>query len=512
MITSDLLAALGQPGADPSTWAALVDRHGARLWAVCQAAVGKDLAEDAFQEGLIAIRQSAGRFRPGADAESSALAWMVTVVHCRALNLQRREMRKAKREGRAMPNETPAPATSSEDDQAQVARQAMRALEQLPERHQQVIRLRLLGGLDAAQTAAALGCPAEQVRVRLHRALDVLRRRCAPLLGAALPSVPALEDAIHHAAIPPATLPVALRAKAMAAFTAPKIAAAGGSLGSTLVLSAAACGAIAAALCVAMLTRSPAHAPGTGTPASAVTSSATPAIGAGRSAELAAVDPAAADQAADAAWRATIDQQLDRRITVDFHDSAFPEVVQFLQAVSGTTMVIDPTAAAKKPLPVTLKTHDLKIRNILDIALLYRGLSAVIRDRSLVICAAGTTAAGMPGMPADEVTAPVGNQTVVPWRKAIDDQLDQHVTIDFAETGVSDEVAFLQAITKLNLVLAPGITDDNTPPVTIKADNTKLHTVFDAMMQQSGLTYELRDGAILINKSESVPASLNAHG
>ena len=101
MTSADLLAALSGTAAGPAHWAELVECHGGRLWAVCRAAAGAGLGDDAFQEGLIAIRHGAGRFRPGTDPEASAVAWMGTVVHRRAINLVRRESRRGTRMSRS---------------------------------------------------------------------------------------------------------------------------------------------------------------------------------------------------------------------------------------------------------------------------------------------------------------------------------------------------------------------------------------------------------------------------
>jgi len=96
---------------------------------------------------------------------------------------------------------------------------AMRALETLPERHRMVIRLRLLAGLEGAETASVLGCPVEQVRVRLHRALELLRSRLSTANAALLP-VTALEETLRTATTPPVALSSSAHHCALNAFTA----------------------------------------------------------------------------------------------------------------------------------------------------------------------------------------------------------------------------------------------------------------------------------------------------
>jgi RNA polymerase sigma factor (sigma-70 family) len=128
MTSAEILTLLARSQASPEHWAELVRRYGTRLWAVCHAAAGANLADDAFQNGLITIRRRAARFRPGADAESSALGWMVTVVHNAAIDLVRQERRRSRREGHLMPYE-PRAAAPTEPDQEAATAQAMAALE-----------------------------------------------------------------------------------------------------------------------------------------------------------------------------------------------------------------------------------------------------------------------------------------------------------------------------------------------------------------------------------------------
>jgi RNA polymerase sigma-70 factor (ECF subfamily) len=67
---------------------------------------------------------------------------------------------------------------------AEQARMVQRLLGRLPERHRDVLRLRLIEGLSAAETAAVLGSTPGSVRVTQHRALSSLRRYLAERQGA----------------------------------------------------------------------------------------------------------------------------------------------------------------------------------------------------------------------------------------------------------------------------------------------------------------------------------------
>ncbi|WP_181784601.1 sigma-70 family RNA polymerase sigma factor [Pseudonocardia pini] len=63
--------------------------------------------------------------------------------------------------------------------QAEQAAMVQRLLGRLPERHRDVLRLRLIEGRSAIETAALLGSTPGSVRVTQHRALTALRRYLA---------------------------------------------------------------------------------------------------------------------------------------------------------------------------------------------------------------------------------------------------------------------------------------------------------------------------------------------
>jgi general secretion pathway protein D len=90
------------------------------------------------------------------------------------------------------------------------------------------------------------------------------------------------------------------------------------------------------------------------------------------------------------------------------------------------------------------------------------------------------------------------------WRKEINNQLEQEVTLDFQDHDLVDVVDFLQRITKVNIVLDPKVVAAAPPPVTLRVEAMKLRYVIEFIMKLTGLNYTLRDEALYITNAEGL--------
>ena len=138
-------------------------------------------AEDVTSETFEAVCRNLGSYRAGTDFE----AWLFTIAHRRVADHFRRRYRRqevaldeavAGGEGRARPGAVPVVAGPEEallaaERRAEVAG----AFRQLRPDQQEVLALRVLGGLSAAQVGEVLGKSEGAVRVAQHRALQSLR-------------------------------------------------------------------------------------------------------------------------------------------------------------------------------------------------------------------------------------------------------------------------------------------------------------------------------------------------
>ena len=149
-------------------------------------------AEDVTSETFEAVCRNLGSYRAGTDFE----AWLFTIAHRRVADHFRRRFRRREVEldevvhpayqgGRhALPG--PLPAVDGPEEAVLAAEQRAEvagAFRRLRADQQEVLALRVLGGLSAAQVGEVLGKSEGAVRVAQHRALHSLRETMGVTAG-----------------------------------------------------------------------------------------------------------------------------------------------------------------------------------------------------------------------------------------------------------------------------------------------------------------------------------------
>jgi len=129
------------------------------------------LAEDAVQEAFLTVWRSAEGYRRD---RAKPGAWILTLVHRRAVDLVRREDR---RRGEPLdePPETPGASVEEEADLRGRRAAVQAALEQLPGEQRQALELAYYGGFTQSELAERLGVPLGTVKSRMFAGLARLR-------------------------------------------------------------------------------------------------------------------------------------------------------------------------------------------------------------------------------------------------------------------------------------------------------------------------------------------------
>jgi len=144
-----------------------LDAHREDVWRFLVAAVGRDAADDCFQETFMA----AMRAYPKTRIENPR-AWVLTIAHRKALDHHRARGRRAVPVG-AVPD-VPAPPDREPTDVAVWERVA-----DLPPKQRAALLLRFAADLSHREVAAAMGTSEEAARRSAHEGLKRLREELA---------------------------------------------------------------------------------------------------------------------------------------------------------------------------------------------------------------------------------------------------------------------------------------------------------------------------------------------
>jgi RNA polymerase sigma factor (sigma-70 family) len=144
----------------------LIDEHAAEVLAVLRGAVGREGAEDAFQETFLA----ALRAYPKLHDTGNLRGWLLTIAHRKAIDHHRANGR------RPLPVAEVAEAAVEDPPPDDGVWTAVGAL---PPKQRAAVTLRYGSDLPHAEIAAALGCSPEAARRSLHEGLKRLRKELA---------------------------------------------------------------------------------------------------------------------------------------------------------------------------------------------------------------------------------------------------------------------------------------------------------------------------------------------
>jgi RNA polymerase sigma-70 factor, ECF subfamily len=158
---------------DDSALAALYDRYGRSAYGLALRIVrDASLAEDAVQEGFLAVWRGAARFDA---ARAKASTWLLSLVHHKAVDLVRRE------EARPAHPAAELPETVAADDVPRTVLEGLErrridvALDRLSPPQREVLSLAYFEGLSQSELSDRLGEPLGTIKSRTHAALARLR-------------------------------------------------------------------------------------------------------------------------------------------------------------------------------------------------------------------------------------------------------------------------------------------------------------------------------------------------
>ena len=152
----------------PVPFQRLLDAERDVVWRFLVAAVGRDAADDCFQETFLAALRAWPQM---ATALENPRAWLLTIAHRKTVDHHRARARRPVPVG-AVPD-GPAPA---EAPGLRLEGDAWERVRGLPPKQRAAVLLRVAGDLSHTEVAEALGCSEEAARRSAHEGLKRLRK------------------------------------------------------------------------------------------------------------------------------------------------------------------------------------------------------------------------------------------------------------------------------------------------------------------------------------------------
>jgi RNA polymerase sigma factor (sigma-70 family) len=146
----------------PFQW--FLDQHRDDVYRFLVAAVGRQEADDCFQETFL----SAMRAYPRLRANSNMRAWVLTIAHRKALDSHRARGR------RPLPVAEP-PEVAAANGAAEPDAELWSEVRKLPGKQRTAVALRYAGDLGHEEIGRVLGCSEEAARRNVHEGLKKLR-------------------------------------------------------------------------------------------------------------------------------------------------------------------------------------------------------------------------------------------------------------------------------------------------------------------------------------------------
>jgi RNA polymerase sigma-70 factor (ECF subfamily) len=165
---------------DEGAFETLVARHGQAIKGYALRMLGRaEEAEEVYAETFTRVATRAGRW----EQRGTVRGWLFTIAHriCVDVKRRRRVRHLAHPDVLVLSRERHlAPSPEAIAELGEQARHLEHALQQLSDDHRQVVLLRCVHGLSAAETGTALGLDEQAV----HNQLSYARRRLRSLLSA----------------------------------------------------------------------------------------------------------------------------------------------------------------------------------------------------------------------------------------------------------------------------------------------------------------------------------------
>jgi type II secretory pathway component GspD/PulD (secretin)/Flp pilus assembly protein TadD len=101
-------------------------------------------------------------------------------------------------------------------------------------------------------------------------------------------------------------------------------------------------------------------------------------------------------------------------------------------------------------------------------------------------------------------------RTEEPWKQEIRKKLSRRVTFEFNDTPLEDAIAFLNQLTRVNIILDPKAVAEgaNKAPITLRVTDMEMETALRWILRLAELEYDLRNQAVFVTKKANLTGNV----
>ncbi|MFH1021968.1 MAG: M56 family metallopeptidase [Planctomycetota bacterium] len=201
------------------------------------------------------------------------------------------------------------------------------------------------------------------------------------------------------------------------------------------------------------------------------------------------------------AWEKEIRAKLQEKISFQFDNQTFGNVVDFFRDVRKLPILVDPRAVAEVNQTITLSGMNMSIELALKWLMKLTNLDYVLKDGVIFI---GDFKGGELARAAeDEAKAAAEQAKNRPadgweWEKEIRAKLQKKITFQFDKQRFEDAVDFLRDVTKLPILVDPNAVAKVNPTITLSGTDMSVELALNRLMKVTNLDYVLKDGVVYI--------------
>jgi len=201
-------------------------------------------------------------------------------------------------------------------------------------------------------------------------------------------------------------------------------------------------------------------------------------------------------------WPEAFAERLKQPVSFDFIDTPLDDVIAFLRNSSQVSFVVDTRGTEwRSDRVVTLQLERVRFLDALEWTLRLQGYGYAVTDGAIFITTRERLALWE--------KAPTAAYDAKKW-KPVEAAMNKPISFDFRRISIDDFLTFLRGRTKLDITLNDDARPSKIKHISLAVEGMKVKFALGWACHQLDLSYTVKDGKVIIDRSEKIAAVMKA--